>query len=242
MGVTLATVADLENFISNKAREYCAADSTALPPCIKVPFQDWEARFFMRGLELGLFDVFSNGRLHYPRLSGHSARARNITGFFLRTQPEKCREVVTQFAELTELIESYGWPEENVLAEPPARGIAEAYAVDGLVFDESRVGSGHDGRSWPAVRIAIEAKIASPQVKKLMRVITGCVERGFHERKDHPVSERDDHSKFVAIMEWKPRYFLIVTPEERKIFIVSWDNETRFSLAEVNDIPRWSPC
>ena len=69
---TSATVGDLDDFISNKAREYCAADPTRLPPFVRVPFQDWEARFFMRGLELGLFAV-NDGLLHYQRLGGHLA-------------------------------------------------------------------------------------------------------------------------------------------------------------------------
>ena len=69
---TSATVGDLDDFISNKARESCAADPTRLPPFVRVPFQDWEARFFMRGLELGLFAV-NDGLLHYQRLGGHLA-------------------------------------------------------------------------------------------------------------------------------------------------------------------------
>jgi hypothetical protein len=226
---------DLDNFIRNKAREYCAADPTRLAPCVRVPFQAWEARFFMRGLELGLFEVVSDGLLHYQRLSGHGPKARHTTGFV------GYREVVTQFAALTKLIEEYGWPVENVLAEPPARGRANIYAFDGLVFDEARLGSGQARQSWPTVRIAIEAKINSAQVKKLMRVINKCVQRGFHERHDHPAGERSDHAKFLGIMEWKPAYFLTITPEEWIIYLVSWDNETRFSLAEVKHIPRFGP-
>jgi hypothetical protein len=239
---TSATVGDLEDFISNKAREYCGADPTRLPPCVGVPFRDWEAQFFMRGLELGLFAV-NDGLLYYQRLGRHLGRnARNVTSFFFPHQPRKCREVVTQFAALTELIDAYGWPVENVVAEPPARGRANKYAFDGLVFDRGRPSLPHEAPLRPVVHIAVEAKINSNDVEKLIRTIDKCVHLGLHERHDHPSGEQSDHSKFLGIIEWKPTYFLAVTPKERKIFLVSWDNEARFSLAEVNDIPRWSPC
>ena len=171
MGRTLATIDDLENFISDKWREYCAANSKRLATYeMRIPFQDWEARFFMRGLELGFFEVSScDGSLHYQRLGG------NVTSFFSSRRPGRCREVVTQFAALAELIEKYGWPVENVMAEPMGRGKANRYALDGLVFDGTRPGPKQVTQSCPAVRIAIEAKSGSGEVKKLIRQIDQCI-------------------------------------------------------------------
>src|SRR5260370_25987533 len=97
---------------------------------------------------------------------------------------------------------------ENVMAESIKRGKANVYALDGLVFDGTSPGPRYVGQSWPAVRIAIEAKIQSGQVKKLIRRINECIERGPHERDAHPEVERSDHAKFQGIVEWKPAYFL----------------------------------
>ena len=235
MGTTLATIDDLEDFISNKWREYCAADPKRLATYeMRIPFQDWEARFFMRGLELGLFEVSSSdGLLHYQRLGG------NVTGFFLTGRPRRCREVVTQFAALAELIEEYGWPVENVMAEPRERGKG-IYPLDGLLFDSAWLEGRRTGQ-WPAVRIALEAKIQRSQVARLIQQINECVQRGPHQKSDHPSSKQSDHAKFQGILDWRPEYFLVVTPEERRIYSVRRHNETSFSLDVVKDIPRWSP-
>ncbi len=66
----MATIEDLHKFIGDKWRKYCAADPIRLAPYrIRVPFTDWEARFFMCGLELGFFDVTdSDGIIVYGRL------------------------------------------------------------------------------------------------------------------------------------------------------------------------------
>jgi hypothetical protein len=237
---TLATLDDLENFISDNWREYCAADAKRLAIYkMRIPFREWEARFSMRGLELGVFEVSSgDGRLHYQRLGG------NVTTFFSCRGPGRCREVVTQFAALAELIEEYNWPEGNIMAEPMGRGKANQYAFDGLVFDGTRPEPKQLGQSCPAVRIAIEAKVRSGDVKKLIEQINQCIERGPHEKDAHPQSQSwvNSHRKFQAILEWKPAYFLVVAPEERRVYSVRWDNETSFSLEVVKDIPRWSPC
>lgn len=237
IGRACATIDDLENFISDMWREYCAYDPKRVASYeMRIPFQDWEARFFLRGHDLEFFKASScDGLLHYQNLGG------NVTGFFFPGRPGRCREVVTQFAALAELIEEYGWPVANVMAESIKYGKANLYALDGLVFDGTRPELGHVGQSWSSVRIAIEAKINSAQVKKLIRRINECVERGPHEKDAHPLSERSDHAKFQGNVEWKPAYFLVVAPGERRVYSVRRNKETSFSLEVVNDIPRWSP-
>lgn len=242
---TGATIDDLETFLSEQWREYCAVAPTRRTPYkIRMPFQDWEARFFMRGLELGLFKVSieqtakgCNSQLHYQPLAGDQ---HYKTGFFKggpNGGPDYCREVVTQFAALAELIDYYGWPVENILAEPRERGKG-IYPVDGLVFDKPWL-EGRQTGQWPSVRIALEAKIQRSDVDQLMRQITECAKLGRHDKRDCP-GNKTDHAKYQVIVEWwRPAYFLVVTPEERGIYSVRWDNETSFSLVAVSNIPRW---
>lgn len=76
----MATIEDLHKFIGDKWRGYCAANPARLKPYdIRVPFQDWEARFFMRGFELGFFDVTdSDGIIAYGRLGGETKKNFSI--------------------------------------------------------------------------------------------------------------------------------------------------------------------
>jgi hypothetical protein len=110
----MVTIEDLHKFIGDKWREYCAADPARVTPYnIRVPFQDWEAEFFMCGVDLGLFDVTpSDGIMVYPTLGGETKK-----NFLYPRRPGNCREAVTQFAAITQLIKEYGYPVESVLAE-----------------------------------------------------------------------------------------------------------------------------
>jgi hypothetical protein len=235
----MATIEDLHEYISDKWRGYCAADPIRPAPYnIRVPFTDWEARFFMRGLELGLFDVTgSDGIIIYGRLGGETKK-----NFFYPRKPGNCREAVTQFAAITELIEAYGYPAENVLAESVKRGKSQRYALDALVFECPRPRIGYADALWPPVSIAMEAKSNAGQVKKLMRQIDECQQRGSHDNSVHTLAARCDHAKFQGILDWQPAYFWVVSPiyKDRASYLVRRDNETSFSLEPVNDIPKFT--
>src|SRR5882724_3078727 len=100
---------DLNEWIREKWQGYIPAKVAYYPP--KVPFQEWEAQFFMRGLELGLYDVrASDGIVVYDDLGGETKK-----NFFYPKSPWMGREAVTQFAALTRLLEEYEYPAENVL-------------------------------------------------------------------------------------------------------------------------------
>jgi hypothetical protein len=120
----VATVEDLDRWIRTKWHSYRAAEVDYKMPM--PPFQQWEAQLFLRGVDLGLYDVrASDGILVYEALSGETRK-----NFFYPKSPGTGREAVTQFAALTGLIDKYKYPKENVLAESVKRGEAERYSLD----------------------------------------------------------------------------------------------------------------
>jgi len=137
----------------------------------------------MRGLELGFFDVTpSDGIIVYPTLGGETKK-----NFFDPRGAGNCREAVTQFAAITQLIEEYGYPVESVLGESVKKDQAARYALDALVFDGPQQDRG-------AVRVAMEAKIQVGQMKQLMCQLDKCCQKGLHDKYVHTLRGRADHA------------------------------------------------
>src|SRR5229473_854201 len=104
-----ATVGDLKNYISDKWRDYCAADPTRTKPCeFRTRFKDWEAEFFMSGLKRNLFSIVApcncktaaQCHLHYKALGEEV-----LKNFFDKGGVGAGREAVTQFAAITQLMD-----------------------------------------------------------------------------------------------------------------------------------------
>jgi hypothetical protein len=229
----MATIDDLNSWIEDKWHKYLSARVDYRPPT--VAFQDWEAHFFMRGVDLGLFDVRgSDGILVYEALGGETKK-----NFFYPKSPGMGREAVTQFAALTRLIEEYGYPVENVLAESVKRADGNRYNLDALVFDCARPPCAHKGPDWPPVRIGMEAKVWPRDVRKLMEQIDNCCKKGKHDKHAHTKGQVCDHAKFQGIMTWQPSYVWIVSPTYNQSYLVQRDTERIFSLKLVDDLPRF---
>jgi len=227
----VTTVEELEKYISDKWREYCAAEPkrTAIYQQ-RLPFEVWEAEFFMRGLNRGYFNVTGcDGIIAYPTLGGETKK-----NFFYPRRPGNCREAVTQFAVLTELIEAYRYPVENVLAESIKKGNSQRYALDALVFD-------HDRAEGGSVRIAIEAKCKAADIESLINTINGCVELAPHKPTDHVDPKlKCDHKKFQGLLDWRPAYLWAICPTRKEAYSVQYYGETRFLLDPVEDVPKFS--
>src|SRR5262245_58148363 len=98
----MRTREDLERIIKVKWRRYCAADPNRIAHCVfNTGYKDWEAEYFMRGLERDLFSIVApcsckntpSCHLHYKPL-GDEVRKN----FFDRLGVGAGREAVTQFA------------------------------------------------------------------------------------------------------------------------------------------------
>jgi hypothetical protein len=227
----MATIEDLHKFVSDKWGEYCAADPIRRVTAyrIKVAFQEWEAEFFMRGLALGLFEVTSSdGWIHYQDLGGETGKR-----FFHPQGLGTGREVVTQFAAITQLIEEYNYPVRNILAESVKGGQSPRHALDALVFDGQRDDVG-------SVRIAIEAKSTAALARRLADQISSCLERGEHGSEVHRPSEKDAHKKYQALLEWRPAHLWVVCPTERRAYSIRQLSKTNLSLGPVDDIPKFT--
>lgn len=245
----MATITDLEKFISDKWSEYCSGDPTRLAPFkIKIPFQDWEAKFFMRGIALKFFTVVAlcdclvrEGKSKLPECHLHAWTLGDTTckNFFYPRGPGNGREAVTQFAAITQLIEEYGYPAGNVL--PESQGGERAihrFALDGLVFDGLRPPKNQRG----PVLIAMEAKKVKESVDSLVANIRSCVRRGEHriDVHDNSEQEQDGHKKYLGIVAWRPAYFWVVSPTKRLAYSVRQAARTGFSLKDVDDIPKFT--
>jgi hypothetical protein len=226
------SIPDLHDYISARFSDYCACDLEKRRGAYRInpPFEEWEAEFFMRGLKHELFYVrTSDGILVYDALGGETKK-----NFFNPGSSNTCREAVTQFAALTQLIQHYNYPIENIKAESVKKGDSPRYALDALIFDSHREELG-------SVRIGMEAKCTPSQIRKLMAQIEQCLLRGPHDRFEHGASERPDHAKYQGILTWQPAYFWVVCPTERATYSVQVDDETRFTFEAVDDIPKFTP-
>jgi hypothetical protein len=229
----MKAIDDLNEWIRDKWHGYSDAKVDYQPP--KPPFQEWEARLFMRGVDLRLYDVrASDGILEYDALGGETKK-----NFFYPKSSNMGREAVTQFAALTRLIEEYGYPAENILAESVKRSEAERYNLDALVFDRPRPPQGHMGPEWPTVRIGMEAKVWPRDVTKLLKQIDKCLAKGKHDKHAHTKGEKCDHKKFQGILTWQPAYFWVVSPTYNQSYLVQRDNDMTFSLKPVDDLPKF---
>src|SRR5947207_1880403 len=103
------TTSGLEKFIQDKWFEYVAGapERRKADFEITIPFEDWEAKFFMQGIAQNFFTVialcdclFKKGRAKLPECHLHASTLEDPTckNFFYPGSPENGREAVTQFA------------------------------------------------------------------------------------------------------------------------------------------------
>lgn len=141
-------------------------------------------------------------------------------------------ETIVHHAALTELIDRWGWPEEQVICEPDLdphhrTGTDEQDvlnspgSLDVVTFE----GSG-SGRRY---LIAMEAKGDPDSLHRLVREMVGCrgANTGAHTRGiARPLAddEKSLHRKCMGLMHYRPHLFWAAAPGIRDLYLVRYSD------------------
>jgi len=204
-------VHELEADLQNRFAQLSRIISSRAPLSgvrIVPPLAREEAKYFLLGLENGLFQLDPEGyvesELFPPR--GEAEGEAQMCQIFWSHPPRLFRESICQLATASALILKRGWPRNQVRLEPSIEEQASAAAgVDVLVL----TGAGE-------VLIAVEVKRNAAELQKLLMDLQACSRRGSHAEVDCGFPQ--NHPKYEFCLSHQPRYFWAVAPEAEACF------------------------
>lgn len=173
-----------------------------------------ESRFFMLGLENGLFEIDDEGYTQSPFLpkSKNSLHQQKTFQIFWHSKDKRFlfREGIFQLATLSRLILEEGWGKSQVFLEPVKEDFGTlAYAVDILL-------KSNDGK----VLVAGEVKATTSEFEKLIKGFRYCCGRGDHQKTDCMYSS--NHPKYAFCETVRPSYFWAAAPSREACFKLTY--------------------
>jgi len=190
------------------------------------PAED-EAKYFMLGMEAGLFEVGQDGRIQSRLLAlpAEHSETGEIFGLFTSEPgtPRLVRERVVQLAAAAALIFDRGWLERQVQLLPSGAGDP----VDILLRSLS-------GKLLTAVAI----KRTAPELTKLDLDLSQCCRRG-----EHPIDNcgfPQNHRYFEYCVSHRPPYFWAVAPGADVCFQLAYPLDGIIQIQTLSTLPRRS--
>lgn len=173
------------------------------PSSLSQTYTGGEAEYFVRGLETGIFRIDEEGYVQSPVLptSCKSTRKKALCLFWHRTGRRFLfREGICQVSTMAALTLKYGFPPEQIKMEPTLPDQPElSFAVDILL------------KSPQGTQVAFcEVKRDDRELDKLISDFRYCCASGSHPKNE--CKFRRNHPKYALCVEFKPEYFMAVSP------------------------------
>jgi hypothetical protein len=193
---------------------------------ISPPLGDWEAFYFVRGLEENFFVLNEQGDVSSTLLhSSDEAKAEPASyRLFSHEPPRLLRENVCQLATAARLILERGWLREHVVLQPSSeehRATAEGF--DLLV----RSAAGE-------ILISVEIKRSRLELEKLVADLRACSRRGAHAHKDCGFPQNHPRHEFYVAM--RPAHLWAVAPDGEVCFAINWEANS-LELEPLDSLP-----
>ena len=221
---------DLEHWLRERFAELCAATSQPTPLSglrISPPLDEEEAKYFLLGLEEGLFKLDEQGGIQTELLGrpGEPRAEENSYRIFSDEPPAPrlLRENVCQLAAASMLILKRGWLRRHVTLEPSSKEHrATAHGVDLLV------------RLAGKIVIWVEVKRSAAELQKLVADLRACSRRGPHAHADCGFPQ--NHPRYEFCISSKPTYLWAVAPDAEICFKIE-SEQASIDLRELTSLP-----
>ena len=219
----------LEQWLQERFGELGKATSPFLPAAplrIHPPLAADEAKYFLLGLEEGLFRLDETGAVESGLIP---VTAENTTQTAYRifgqgSPPRLLREAICQLATAALLILQRGWLKSHVALEPGS----EAHRAAGPGFDlvvRSPAGQ---------VLVWVEVKRNAVELDKLIVDLRACARRGPHRREDCGFPQ--NHPRYEFGLLQTPDYLWAVAPDGNRCFRMTSENGS-MELEELPSLP-----
>jgi hypothetical protein len=223
--------AEAERYLRDGFAELCETIGQPMPFSglrISPPLGVEESKYFMLGLEAGLFLPDELGYVQselLPPPSVGNVRQKMCQIFWHNPSPPRLfREGVCQLATAASLILKLGWLKSQVVMEPSIKEYRSfAYGVDILV----RSAAGE-------VLICVEVKRSAPELAKLVTDLGACCRRGSHSREDCGFPQ--NHPKYEFCARYQPTYFWAVAPDADVCLRMKYDGSS-VGLQQLSSLP-----
>ena len=177
---------ELEDWLQKRFSESCAATGQPVPTSglrIHPPFGAEEAKYFLLGLEAGLF-----------RPDDHEI-------FHGDPPPRLFREGICQLSTVSVLILKRGWlPRQILTGTSLAEYCSQDFGVNILIKSSS-----------DQILASVTVKRTAPELQKLALDLRTCFRRGAHSIDECGFPQ--NHLKYEFCATYKPRYFWAVAPD-----------------------------
>jgi hypothetical protein len=223
---------ELERWLNERFAELCEAMGQHPPLSglrINPPLTAEEARYFLLGLEDGLFFLDTEGAIRsdlFPP-GGDGEAKPNMAQIFRRdcSPPRLVREAVCQLATAALLILKRGWLKTHVALEAGSEEHrAAAFGLDLLV--KSPAGK---------ILVWVEVRRALVELEKLVVDLGACSRRGPHGRQDCGFPQ--NHPRYEFVLFHKPEYLWAVAPDGEMCFRLAYENGS----VELEQLPSLPP-
>ena len=195
---------------------------------ISPPLGDEEARYFLLGLEEGLFELDEEGHVQSELLPAPDEVGAKQKSYRIFSQeppaPRLLRENVCQLAAASLLILQRGWLKRHVALEPSRQEHrSTAYGVDLLV----RSAAGQ-------IFIWAEVKRSAVELEKLIADLRACSRRGPHAHEDCGFPQ--NHPRYQFCLSHQPTYLWAVAPDAELCFEVKCE-QSSIELEQLSSLP-----
>ena len=222
---------ELEQWLRERFAGLCEAAGQRTPLSglrISPPLGEEEAKYFLLGLEEGLFGLDEEGCIRSELLvrPGDESAEQNSYRIFSPepSSPRLLRENVCQLATASALVLKRGWLKRHVALEPSNKEHrATAHGVDLLV--RSAAGK---------IIIWAEVKRSAVELQKLIADLRACSRRGAHAHEDCGFPQ--NHPRYEFCISCRPTYLWAVAPDAEFCFEVSYNQES-IDLEELPSLP-----
>ena len=211
---------ELEQWLQERFAQVCETIGqrrTSSGLRISPPLTAEEAKYFLLGLEEGLFSLNEKGEVESELLvvSGEDATPASYQIFGQDSSPPRLwRETVCQLATTSLLVLKRGWLKSHVTLEPGSNEHrAPALGFDLLV--RSPAGK---------VLIWVEVKRTAVELEKLIVDLRACSRRGPHRRQDCGFPQ--NHPRYEFGLCHKPAYLWAVAPDGEICFRMAYENDS----------------
>jgi len=232
---------ELERWLQHRFAEMCKTIGQPVPFSglrINPPLGLEESKYFLRGMEAGLFRPDEEGYVQSELLPATSTTntRQTICPLFRHDPPPRLfRERVCQLSTAALLILKRGWLNSHILLEPDYRDNRDrSYGIDIVV--KSPTGQ---------IFVCVEIKRSGVEFEKLVTDLRACAKRGAHLQDDCGFPQNHPKYEFCAIS--KPPYLWAVAPDADVCFRMKY-HDGLIELEQLTSLPPrsvvesdWSP-